>query len=399
MQKNKTYELQKRLLFTIWILSIYMVGRSLLLYGVDASAYSFTDINSQNLLYSMVSGDRYQYTFFALGIMPAISSMLIMQFVMALIGSENKARFSPKKIEKITVLLLLILSGLLAFFRAEELVFKDVGLDIGILKAIATIEMVIGALVVFKMANINREHGIGGQSIIILVNLIDTFAATVRSYPLDELMIPFQLCCIMMLIMYLTEKAIIKIPVQRVSIHNSYAERDYIAFKLNPIGVMPVMFATTFFMLPQLLLRLLIYIFGANTTLVSLSEKMNLMNPIGVLVYLGIIIILSVLFSFILLTPGEMAEQLQKGGDSIVDVYAGTKTKKYLRCKLLLLSIVSGIILSSMMGFSFYLSLTRRISASLALLPSSAMLLMGLVCRLYEEFKTYKRFDSYRFFI
>lgn len=376
-----------------------MVGRSLLLYGVDASAYSFTDIDSQNLLYSMVSGDRYQYTFFALGIMPAISSMLILQFAMAIIGSENKARFSPKKIEKITVLLLLIISGLLAFFRAEELVFKDIGLDMGILKAISTVEMVIGALVIFKMTNINRDHGIGGQSIIILVNLIDTFVATVRSYPLDELMIPFQLCFIMMLFLYLTEKTIIKIPVQRVSIHNSYADSAYIAFKMNPIGIMPVMFATIFFMLPQLLLRLLIYIFGANTTLVNLSEKMNLMNPTGVLVYLGIIIILSVLFSFILLTPGEMADQLQKSGDSIVNVYAGIKTKKYLRRKLLVLSIVSGVILSSMMGFSLYLSLTQRISASLALLPSSAMLLMGIVYRLYEEFQTYKRLDSYRFFI
>ena len=105
------------------------------------------------------------------------------------------------------------------------------------------------------------------------------------------------------------------------------------------------------------------------------------------------------LFSFVLIAPGDMAEQLQKGGDSIVNVYAGKKTNRYLKRTLLILSILSGLLLSVLMGLSLHLALNGRISSDLALLPSTAMLLVGLVYRVYEEIKIYVQFDSYRFFI
>ena len=152
-------------------------------------------------------------------------------------------------------------------------------------------------------------------------------------------------------------------------------------------------------MIPQLILELLIYIYGNGTIWGRLSEKMNLMDSTGILVYLSIIILLDVLFSFVLIAPGDMAEQLQKGGDSIVNVYAGKKTNRYLKRTLLILSILSGLLLSVLMGFSLHLALNGRISSDLALLPSTAMLLVGLVYRVYEEIKIYVQFDSYRFFI
>ena len=69
MNKVKTHELRNRLLFTLMILAVYMAGRNLLLYGVDSAAYQLEELNSQNIVNSMISGDRYQYTLFALGIM------------------------------------------------------------------------------------------------------------------------------------------------------------------------------------------------------------------------------------------------------------------------------------------------------------------------------------------
>ena len=66
------------------------------------------------------------------------------------------------------------------------------------------------------------------------------------------------------------ESIIIRIPVQRVSIHNTYADKSYIALKLDPIGVMPVMFAVSFFMIPQLVVRFFCC-FMKKTLLCSLS--------------------------------------------------------------------------------------------------------------------------------
>ena len=327
MKKIKTHELSKRLLFTLLILLVYMVGRSLLLYNVDPAAYELEELNSENIIVSMVSGDRHRYTLFALGIMPYITSTLIMWIFMAVRGAEFRARSSPRKTQRLTLIVMIVISALFALSRAEELIFKESNLDTGLLKGIAVLEMIIGAVIIHKMAKMNQDHGIGSQMPIILVNILDNLFFTLFRFTWQELSNSLILCLIMAIVILFMESVLIRIPVQRVSIHNTYADKSYIAFKLDPIGVMPVMFAVSFFMLPQLLLRFLMFLYKDNTTLLQISGKLNLTNSIGVVIYLGIIFALNLIFSFIMLAPKDMAEQLQKGGDSIVGIYAGKKQK------------------------------------------------------------------------
>ena len=326
---------------TVLILAIYMVGRSFLLYNVDPAAYELEELNSQNIMISMISGDRYQYTVFALGIMPYITSTLIMWIFMAIRGAEFKARFSPQKMERVALTLMIGVAVASAVSRADSLVFKKSSMDIQALKIIAVAEMTAGAVVIYKIASINKEGGIGGQTPIILVNILDNLAATIQRYTWVEFHKPVLLCLIMAAVVLTMENILIRIPVQRVSIHNIYADKSYIAFKLDPIGVMPVMFAVSFFMLPQLAVRFLLLFYEENRTLQFIYGKLNLTTPEGVAIYLGIVFALNFIFSFIMLAPADMAEQLQKSGDSIVGVYAGKRTKRYLRGKLLLLIFFS----------------------------------------------------------
>ncbi len=399
MKKRKTHELRGRLLFTIMILAVYMVGRSLLLYHIDPAAHELAELDSQNIMMSMVSGDRYQYTLFALGIMPYITATLIIWIFMALKGAEFRARFSPQKTERATLLLMIIIAAAFALSRAGDLEFQSSDFDMNVLRGIAVFEMIIGAVIIYKMAFLNKERGIGGQSPIILVNILDNLFSTIRKFEWEELHKLLALCLLMAGAVLIMENVIVRIPVQRVSIHNTYADQSYIAFKLDPIGVMPVMFAVSFFMIPQLVVRFLLILNEDNETLKFLYEGLNLTKISGAAVYLGIMFALNILFSFIMLTPGELAEQLQKGGDSIVNVYAGKKTKRYLRKKLLLLSIFSGVILCFLMAIPLGMSLKGEISSELALFPATAMILIGILCPLYQEVKAYWKFDSYSFFI
>ncbi len=399
LKKNKTHELRQRLFLTMLILAIYMVGRSFLLYNVDPAAYQLEELNSQNIMISMISGDRYQYTVFALGIMPYITSTLIMWIFMAIRGAEFKARFSPQKMERVTLMLMITIAIITAVSRAEGLVFKESAMDTQTLKVIAVLEMTTGAAVIYKIANVNKEWGIGGNSPIILVNILDNLVATIQRFTWAELQNPVFLCLIMAVVILIMENILIRIPIQRVSIHNIYADKSYIPLKLIPIGVMPVMFAVSFFMIPQLIVRFFLLIYEENPTLQFINGKLNLTTAPGVAIYLGTVFALNLIFSFIMLAPGDMAEQLQKSGDSIVGVYAGKKTKRYLRRKLLILTFFSGCVLCLMMGTSLGLSLRGQISSELALFPSTAMILTGLLCPLYREVKAYRKFDSYSFFI
>ena len=396
---KKTHELRNRLLFTLMILLVYMAGRNLLLYNVDSAAYQLEELSSQNIVNSMISGDRYQYTLFALGIMPYITANLIMWVWTALQGDEARARSSPRKSQQLTFAVMLLLAASFAVSRTEGLIFKESALSLDVLRVIATEEMIVGAVIVYIMATLNRKHGIGAQMPIILVNILDNLVSTIRKYTWEEFSRPLALCSVMAVVILIMEILIIRIPVQRVSIHNEYADKSFIAFKPNPIGVMPVMFAASFFMLPQLLIRLLLRLDESNRTLQGISGRMNLNDGVGVAVYLGIIAVLNILFSFIMLMPGEMAKQLQKGGDSVVGIYAGKKTKRYLQMKLLKLCIFSSCILCLMMGISLGLSLFGEISPDLALFPATGSILAGIGCPLYREVRSYRRFDSYSFFI
>ncbi len=399
MKKSKTHELGRRLLFTIMILTVYMVGRSLLLYNIDPAAYELAELDTQNIMISMISGDRYQYTLFALGIMPYITATLLIWIFMAVKGAEFRARFSPQKTERYTLIFMIFIAASFAISRADELVFKESALDPQVLRAIAVLEMTIGAIIIYRMAFLNKERGIGGQTPLILVNVLDNLFSTIRRFPWEEISKLLVLCLVMAGVILIMENVMIRIPVQRVSIHNVYAEKSYIAFKLDPIGVMPVMFAVSFFMIPQLIVRFLLILNEDNVTLKLINERMNLTNLSGIAIYLGIIFALNIIFSFIMLSPGEMAEQLQKGGDSIVGVYAGKRTKRYLRRKLLILSVFSGFVLCFLMGIPLSMSLRGEIPSDLALMPATAMILIGIICPLYQEVKAYGKFDSYSFFI
>ena len=211
MKKIKTHELRKRLLFAILILIVYMVGRSLLLYNVDPAAFELEELDSQNIMISMISGDRYRYTMFALGIMPFITANLIMWIFRAFRGAEYRASSSPQKMERSTLILMIVIAAAFAISQADELVFKESDFDSDVLKIIAVLEMTIGAIIIYKMANLNREHGIGGQTPIILVNILDNLVSTIQKFTWKELEEPVILCLIMAAVILIMENIIIQI--------------------------------------------------------------------------------------------------------------------------------------------------------------------------------------------
>lgn len=370
-----------------------------MLYKIDQAAYGLQGWDSQNIMVSMVSGDKNQCTLFALGVMPYITASLLIWIFMTAGGEELNARFSPQSIERLTEGLMLGLAVLYAVSRAEELVFLPSDLAPWMLKAVAVLEMTAGAVVVYKIAEWNKTYGIGAQTPIILVNICDNLYTTMRKFTWAELSTPLLLCAGMSAVILIMENVMIRVPVQRVSIHSSYADKSYMAFKLDIIGVMPVMFAVSVLMLPQMVIRALLCFDEGNLVLQAAGDRLNLKDIVGVGVYLEIVLLLSILFAFLTLTPGKAARELQKGGDSIVGIYAGKKTKKYLRDRVLALSVFNGLVLCLMMGTSLGMSLMGKIQAELAMLPATAMILAGMMCSLYREVKSYRRFDSYSFFM
>lgn len=392
----KTYEVRNRALFTLGVVLLYIIGRGVVLYGVDLESIHAESAGAQELLLSVVSGDRYRYSILALGIMPYITVSMLVTLVTMLRSADARARMSPRRIERMTYLLTMLVSLVLAITRAEELPYLDTGMAPLALKALTVLELMAGAVVILVMAAVNKKHGFAGQIPIILVNVSDSLLAMVSGHGLADFRVVGVICVVVAACSVAMECILVRIPVQRVSIHNDYADKSYIAYKLSPIGTMPVMFATVVFMLPQLLVGFLASSFPENAFWNRLAGEMVMTRPTGVWTYLFVVLLLSILGAFLMLSPGDSADQLQRGGDSIVGVYAGKKTKWYLRRRLLLLSFFSGVFMSTCMGISLFMALGGKIPADLAMLPSMAMILVGIATSLVQEISAYVKFDSYK---
>ena len=130
-----------------------------------------------------------------------------------------------------------------------------------------------------------------------------------------------------------------------------------------------------------------------------ITENMTLTKPLGIWVYMVIICILTIIFSFIMLSPGNTADNLLKTGDSILDIYAGKQTRRYLLGNVLALSMFSSIVMAATQGIPLFLQFGNYIDPSLVMLPCSVMMFTGMWISLYREALVYRNMDRYKAFI
>ena len=396
---QKEHLLLNKIVFMLFTIIVYMIGKNLPLFMIDEAAYASEVISAEEILLQAIRGDRYQYSLFALGISPYMISSILIQLFMAFKSSEARARISPGKINKITMLVTVSLSVLLAVNQLPKLHFKECGNWYAVALFIAMLQMIAGAMMIIWLSDRNKKYGVGGQSALILINLIDSFYNNLKGHAFEEMAIALLLTVMAVAVMAIFENAEKRIPLQRVSIHNIYADKNYQAIKMNPIGVMPAMFAMAMFSLMQLIVNLIGWFAAENATYLWWKENMVLTKPLGIVMYIIGLYILSIGFSRVFLNPKEMTEQFLKSGDSIVNIHAGKATKRYLSKCINRIAFLSATMMAICLAFPLVLKLQGQLEETLAVLPSSAMMLTGITCTMIREFVAVHHLEGYKPFI
>ncbi|MDY3276423.1 MAG: accessory Sec system protein translocase subunit SecY2 [Agathobacter sp.] len=391
--------LKYKLLYTALVLFIYLLGKNLPLYGIDLSAYANQTLDTAALLIQAISGDVYRRSVFALGISPYMMASILVQMVVAFRSADAKARISPKKKNYIMLELTLIFALFQAVLQVRNLSFAVTGQRLMLAQAVSVVEMIAGAMIILWLSEQNKKYGVGGQTTLIFVNILEGIVAILTKGSMESLVIPLLISLIVIMIMVILENAEKRIPVQRISIHNIYADKNYLAIKLNPIGVMPVMFSTAFFMLPQLLVTGLEWLFPGQETIIWWQENLVLTKPLGVIVYIVILYALTIGFSRVFLNPTETTEQFLKSGDSLVGIHAGRDTKRYLSRNITRISLFSATALSLCLSVPMVMQLNGYMDNSLSALPTSIMMLTGIWSNLYREVLSIRDMDAYEPFI
>lgn len=393
--KEKTHLVRNRCLFSIVIIVIYFLCHRIPLNGIDMSAYDNLGLDLGAVLSLAVNGSNKQCYVMSLGISPYITASLVISILFAMRSKEARARTSPKAMNYWITAVTFIVTLVQSIFYALNLKYVDRNV-MSVLLAI--LELMAGASIAQYLLMENQKYGVGGFAPIIIVNMTETLIGTLMKSTIDALMIPLGISFVMVVIMIFMEMHEKKIPLQRVSVHNVHADKNYLAIKYNPVGFMALMFGSAIFMIPQLIVAL-IHHYHKSEIINFLFKNLNMSTVFGMRVYLVMMFMFTVLLSLLFVNPKDLSDDLLQGGDCIENIPAGKPTRRYIRKWVLFFSCLSGLVMCSCLSLCMYLQYKGIVDASVAMLPTTFMLLSGFICSIYLEIRAYRDFDSYKPFI
>ncbi len=409
-RKQLTF-IQHKIAYSCMIVLIYILGRQMPIPWVEKNAMEDLPV-VQALTESLMGRVGGGNSVLTLGIGPMISASIAMQIIQSFLPQNYKqrAQMTLKKVMMVMTFIIALVRAVVQVNRMPMIATDPTGILLG--KIFSAFALIGGMGFTIWLGSRNKKYGLGGTSLLILVNMVDSFRITVMPYFYNAatgqhsalqnaiLLSSILYCILLVFVIIVFQKAEVRIPVNRVMIHNVYADKNYMAISLSPAGSMPVMFALTVFSIPIYLVSLVALISPTYAIRLSLSMKYTDLESIrGIGIYLAIFSILTVVFALVNVDPGQISDSFVKSGDTIPGVRAGKKTAHYLMRRLLLCCAISIVVLGAGVGLPLLAHIYLGIDQRIAMLPTTLMLLTGVVLTLMDEYTTLKTFEYYKPFL
>ncbi len=370
-------ELRDRLIFTLLLLAVFRIGANIPVPGINTLALlkAVTDISGKQNFFEMINlftgGALGQFAIFALGIMPYISSSIIMQLLKVVLPSLDKlskeGSYGQKKIEMYTkygtlVLCIIQAIGLLFLFEKQILSSHPNGVFIDELGTYINIipnnEMTIsfrlmfilttttGTMFLLWMGERITEKGISnGVSLLIFAGIVARLPVSIKNLVTGDkfaaedstnvimLVVIFVIFAIIVGLVVAENMATRKIPVQyakRVIGNRMYgAQSTHIPFKINPAGVMAIIFASSVILFPTQIIGF-IGAGGQSTVLMTIANHLSPGKLTYVIFYMLLVIFFAYFYTIIIFNPVDIADRLKKEGGFIPGIRPGQHTSGYL---------------------------------------------------------------------
>jgi preprotein translocase subunit SecY len=360
-------ELRQRILFTLGALIVYRLGTYIPVPGINALALSEIVDNANNGvlgMFNMFSGGAVtRMAIFALGIMPYISSSIIVQLLTGVSdyfkSLKEQGEIGRKKITQITrygTVLIACLQGYgvsVGLENAGNLVIEP-GMSFRI---ITTISLVAGTTFLMWLGEQITLRGVGnGISLIIFSGIVAeiprALASTFelgRTGALSAVMIIgiFVLVILTVLFIVFFERAMRKIlinyPKRQVGNKMYGGESSHLPLKINTAGVIPAIFASALLLLPITISN---FGFAESDTFLKISSMFTQGQPLYMMLYASGIIFFSFFYTSIVFNPKETAENLRKYGGYIPGIRPGERTAEYIDTILVRLTTVGALYLT-----------------------------------------------------
>ncbi|HEX2457898.1 MAG TPA: preprotein translocase subunit SecY [Vicinamibacterales bacterium] len=364
-------DLRKRVLFTLGLLAVYRVGGHIPTPGINPQALAQLAESARNTmfgLYDMFSGRNLsQMTIFALGIMPYISSSIILQLLTVvwpyLERLSKEGELGRRKITQYTrygtIVLSVVQSLGIAFFleRTTEIAGMPLVYSPGWpFRLLTVLTLTTGSAFIMWLGEQITERGIGnGMSLIIFAGIVANLPHAVL-VTLDQLrtgqmtLLPLLLLLVLMVFVIaaivFVERGHRRVTVQyakRVVGRRMYGgSSTHIPLKVNTGGVIPVIFASSILAFPATIAQM----FSEGSFMRQLSEQLAWGMPLYNLLYVSGIIFFCYFYTAIIFNPDDVAENMRKYGGFIPGIRPGKRTAEYIDTILTRITLVGALYLA-----------------------------------------------------
>ncbi|GAF40082.1 preprotein translocase SecY subunit [Agrilactobacillus composti DSM 18527 = JCM 14202] len=367
----KVKEIRSKILFTLGILVIYALGSQVTVPGVNAKA--LTSIGQTGLISFMdtVSGGGLSnYSIFSMGVSPYITAQIVIQLlqmdiVPKLTEWSKQGEVGRRKSNQVTRYLTIVLAfiqsiGITAGFNALS--------SMGLVKNPGTGTFVVigiiltgGTMLLTWMGEQITDRGLGnGITMIIFAGIIARLPAGVQQLYKDQVVnagagnqwkgwifLAVLLIAVLVIIAFVTyvQQANRKIPIRYTRRVVGGGSESFLPLKINVAGVIPVIFASSFIVMPSTILLIFQQNHSEDHWFQVLQNVFSMQTTTGAILYTVLIILFTFFYAFVQVNPEKVSENLQKQGSYIPSVWPGKATEKYLSQMLMKLSTVGSLFL------------------------------------------------------
>ena len=366
-ESSQNNDLRNRILFTVFILAIYRLGTFVPLPGIDPDQLQVMIDNNQKGLLGMFNvfagGAVSRMAIFALGIMPYISSSIIVQLLTGVTdyfkNLKAQGEIGRQKITQITRYGTVLLATVQGYGLAVGLESSaDLVINPGVFFKISTVTTIVaGTIFLMWLGEQITQRGIGnGISLIIFSGivaeipraLVTTFELG-RTGAISTMMIIFIFILLVLTILFIVfmeralRKILINYPKRQMGNKMYGGESSHLPLKINSAGVIPAIFASALLLLPVTFSNFSV---SQNEMFLNISSYFSQGQPLYMILYASGIIFFTFFYTSITFNPNETAENLRKYGGFIPGIRPGESTALYIDTILTRLTTIGALYLT-----------------------------------------------------
>ncbi|AZP03803.1 preprotein translocase subunit SecY [Jeotgalibaca ciconiae] len=394
-------DIRNRIFFTLGMLIVFRIGTHITVPGVNASAIqNLASTGLFSLLNTFGGGALSQYSIFAMGVSPYITSSIVIQLLqMDIIPKftewSKQGEVGRRKLNQATKYLAVVLAFVqsigisIGFNQLSNLgLVRNPGVQTYLIIALI---MTAGSMLVIFIGDSITMNGIGnGTSLIIFSGIVARIPADLVTFYQDRFVDSSQLTTniifsvallvamllVVIFVVYI-QQAERRIPVQYSKRATGSNQAAHLPLKINSAGVIPVIFASSFMMTPQTILGFFAASHSDATWYQVVNTLVNFREPIGAAIYTILIVVFTYFYALIQINPEKMAENLQRSGAYIPSVRPGRGTEEYITSLLMRLSTVGAVFLGLIALLPIVASALWNLPDSLALGGTSLLIVVG----------------------